>query len=222
MANNYQFFDAYGSVLTASTVEVAGAHQPIVQFNSVLGALPVNVTGSILSTVQGSVITVQQASSIVGTYVEDSAHTTGDRGLFTLGLRNDTMSSVTSASGDYSPITTGPIGETIVANSPITAWLQAQTSVMYGTSVQAIAPQGSSVFTYISGVQVVNDSANNVIVKFTGGLGSVLGWTTAPANGGSNITYPNPLKTGANSGFSASISGVGSVYLSAQGFTSRT
>ncbi len=139
-----------------------------------------------------------------------------------LGVRNDTVSSLTSASGDYSPVAVGPVGEVLVANSPITAWWNTQTSVMYGTSVQAIAPQGTSVFTYVTGIQVANDSAAFSRVKITGGLGSVLAWTVAPGLGGSNIIFVNPIKTGENSGVSASINGVSSVYISMQGFTSKT
>lgn len=203
-----------GSVFTVSLGSIATAPSPASV--SGVGIFNTNHTGN------GSVITVWQTPSIVGTYAEDAAHTTADKGVFVLGVRNDTMSSITSADGDYSPFAIGPTGEVISTNAPMTKWVQAQTSVMYGVSVQAIAAQGASIFTYITGVQVVNASANNAIVKFTGGLGSVLAWTTAPANGGSNVVFSNPLKTGENSGFSASISGVASVYLSAQGFISKT
>lgn len=133
----YQFFDAYGSVLTADSNVVGGAHQPIVQTSSVIG------------------------------------------------------------------------------------W-STQTSVMYGVSVLAVTAPGTSVFNYLSGVQIANDSGTFSRVKITGGLGSVLAWTVAPANGGSNITFVNPIKVGANSGISASINGVSSVYISMQGFTSKT
>lgn len=222
-----------GGTWATSTVGVAPPHSV-----SGVGIFNVNNTGngSVLTLSQGSVITVSkdssilsvpvgstiaviQAASIAGTYTEDSAHATNDRGVFTLNVRNDNMSSVTSANGDYSGGIVGPAGETIVAPAPITKWFSAQTSVMYGTSVQAVAAQGASVFTYITGVQVANDSATYSRVKFTGGLGSVLAWTVAPANGGSNIVFKPAIKTGENSGFSASISGVSSVYISAQGFT---
>lgn len=195
--------------------------------NSVLARIQSSVitifqNSSILSVPVGSTITVLQAPSIVGTYAEDAASASGDKGFFVMGVRNDTMSSVTSADGDYSSHVVGPAGEMLVANSPITKWLSAQTSVMYGTSVQAVAPQGASVFTYITGLQIANDSGTFSRVKITGGLGSVLSWTVAPANGGSNIVFPNPIRTGENSGVSASISGVSSVYVSMQGFTSKT
>lgn len=201
---------------------IVGVPQP----HSVSGVGLFNVNhignGSILAIPTSSTIAVIQASSIAGTYTEDSAHATNDRGLFTLNVRNDTMSSITSADGDYTPAVTGPIGEVITANSPITKWYSAQSSVMYGTSVQVVAAGGASVFNYLSGLQVANDSGTFSRVKITGGLGSVLAWTVAPASGGSNIIFTNPIKVGENSGISASISGVSSVYISMQGFTSKT
>ena len=217
---------------------------------SVIGTVPVTqvtipwattAVGSIISTNIGSVITVWkdssvlavpvgsvitvfgQSPSIVGTYAEDTAHATGDKGLFALQVRNDTMSSITSADGDYSPIASGPVGETITANAPITKWIRgtADLRVVLGASVTAIAAQGASIFTYITGVQVVNFGPSSVIVTLAGGLGSILGYTIAPAGGGSNIYYPNALKTGENSAFTASINGTASVLVSAQGFIAK-
>lgn len=176
--------------------------------------------GSVVAIPVGSTITTWQSPSIVGTYAEDVAHTPADRGLFALAVRNDTMASVTSATNDYSQITVGPSGEQITANAPLTRWVRgtADLRVVQGASVTAIPAQGASVFTYITGVQVVNMGSASVIVTMAGGLGSVLGYTIAPAGGGSNIVYPNALKTGENSAFTASISGTASVIVSAQGF----
>jgi len=170
-----------------------------------------------------SVITILSAPSIVGTYSEDSAHASADKGIFTLGVRNDLMASVAGADLDYSPISTGPVGETIVANSPITKWVRgtADLRVVLGASVQAIAPQGASIFTYITSAQIANMGSASVLVTLTGGLGSIMAYTIAPAGGGSNIYYPNALKTGENSGVSASISGTASVLVSLQGFTAK-
>lgn len=178
-----------------------------------------NITSSIIAT-QGTSPWVIQ--SVVGTYPDNSAWTEGNSGLYALGVRNDTMSSVSAADVRYSPLAVGPVGETIIANAPITKWIQGVSSVFSGSSVQVLAPQGASIFTYITGLQVANASANNVYLTLTGGVGSVLAYTVAPANGGSNIVLPNAWKTGANSGFSASVSGVSSIFLSAQGFISKT
>ncbi len=203
-----------GSIITLNV----GSVITVFKDSSIL-AVPV---GSVLTIPTSSTIAIIQASSIAGTYTEDSAHGTNDRGIFTLAVRNDTMSSITSADGDYSPQITGPVGEVITANSPITKWYSSQSSVMYGTSVQVVAAGGASVFNYLSGLQVANDSGTFSRVKITGGLGSVLAWTVAPASGGSNINFINPIRVGENMGISASISGVSSVYISMQGFTSKT
>lgn len=180
--------------------------------------------GSVVTLSQGSVINVWQNPSIAGTYAEDAAHTVGDRGLFNLAVRNDTMASVTSATGDYSQYAVGPSGETITANAPLTQWVRG-TADLRGPvtvhSVTVIAAQGASVFTYVTGVQVLNFGPSSVIVTFSGATSSIVGYTIAPAGGGSNIYYPNALKTNANAAFAASVSGLSSVIVSAQGFTAR-
>lgn len=187
-------------------------------------ATVVNPAGSVTAvrTDTASIITLfGQVPSLVGTYAEDAASQTGDKGFLVMGARNDTLSSVTSADGDYSSHVVGPSGELITANSPITKWIAGQSSVMYGTSVQVLAAAGTSIFNYLSAMQIANDSATFSRVKITGGLGSVLAWTVAPASGGSNIVFTNPIKTGENSGISVSISGISSVYITMQGFTAK-
>lgn len=178
---------------------------------------------SIIAINAGSVIALLGNTSIAGTFLEDSAHTTGDRGFNMLGVRNDLMASVTGADLDYSPISVGPVGENIIANAPINKWLQGRTDhrVSLGGSLIAIAKQGASVFTYVTAVQVANMGPSSVLVTLGGGLGSVLGYTIAPAGGGSNIVYPNALKTGENSDFTTSISGISSVLVSVQGFSAK-
>lgn len=180
--------------------------------------------GSIITTNVGSVITVLQAPSIVGTYAEDAAHTQSDKGVFILAVRNDLMPSVTSSDLDYSPIAVGPVGEVLVANAPISKWIQgtADLRVVLGASVTAVAAPGASIFTYITGAQVANFGPSSVLLTWGGGLGSILGYTIAPAGGGSNIIFGgNALKTGANSAFTASINGTASVLVTVQGFTAK-
>lgn len=191
---------------------------------------PLNVAGSIAAFVVGnaSIITIfGQSPSIVGTYAEDAASATGDKGFLVMGARNDSLASVTSADGDYSSHVVGPAGELIAENAPLTKWISGTASALGGTPVTGslipvIAAQGASIFTYITGVQIANASANNAWVTLLGGTNSVIGYTVAPANGGSNIYYENGLKTNANAAFSASVSAVSSVYISAQGFISKT
>lgn len=215
-----------GSVLLGSSNASVIAY---LQSSSIIGVVTGSVVtvfsnNSVLSIPTSSTIAIIQANSIVGSYAEDAAHTTGDKGLFVMQVRNDTMSSITSADGDYSPIAGGPIGETITANAPLTKWVQGTADLRgagtLGGSVIAIAAGGSSIFTYITGVQVLNMGSASVLVTLASG-GSTLGYTIAPAGGGSNIVYPNALKTPANFGFAASLSGVASVIVSAQGFIAK-
>lgn len=208
--------------------------------------------GSVITTNIGSVITVLQSSSIiainagsviavpsnysvigvfdkspsiVGTYAEDAAFTQNDKGVFVLGVRNDNMASVSSADLDYSQFAVGPVGENIVANAPITKWVQGTADIRgagtTGGSVTVIAAQGASVFTYVTSYQVANLGSASVLVTFSGATSSIIGYTIAPAGGGSNVMLRNALKTNANGAFTASISGIASVLVSAQGFTAR-
>jgi hypothetical protein len=198
------------------------------QGSSIL-AIPVGSTiavlqsSSILSVPVGSTIGVWQAASIAGTYAEDAAHTSADRGVFTLAVRNDTLPSVTSADGDYSQVTVGPAGEVITQIAPFNGGIQgtADLRVVQGASVTVIAAQGATIFSYIKTVQLANMGSASVLVTLSGGLGSILAYTIAPAGGGSNIKYDPWLKTGANSAFTASISGTASVLVSAQGFIAK-
>jgi len=45
-----------------------------------------------------------------GVFVEDSAHLSGDRGQFVLGVRNDANTSLVSADGDYAPLQVDSVG----------------------------------------------------------------------------------------------------------------
>ena len=209
-------------------VNAGGSVIAVVQGSSVL-AVPVGSTiavlqsSSILAVPVGSTIAYLQAPSIVGTYAEDAGHTQSDKGVFVLGVRNDEMPSVTSANVDYSPIAVGPVGEVLVANAPITKWVQgtADLRVVLGASVTALAAQGASIFTYVQAAQVANLGSASVLVTWGGGLGSILGYTIAPAGGGSNIIFKPALKTGANSAFTASINGTASVLVTVQGFIAK-
>lgn len=180
--------------------------------------------GTLVNTGTGSVLTILQSPSIVGTYLEDNPAASGDRGLLSLNVRNDTLSSVTSTDGDYGAMSIGPSGEVITANSPLTKWISGTADFrgISTASITVIAAQGASVFTYITGVQVANYGPSSVLVTLTGATSSTLAYTIAPSGGGSNIVYINGLKTNANGAFAASVNGVSSVLISAQGFISKS
>lgn len=192
---------------------------------SVSGTLTVN-NGSVVAFQGGTQITSISGTvvvqSIVGTYSEDSGHVSGNPGVFVLGVRNDTMASVQSADGDYSFHAVGPVGEMLVANAPITKWINGVASCFTGVIQPVIAAQGASIFTYITSYQIVNASANNAYLTLYGATNSIIGYAVSPASGGSNVLIPNALKSNANGAISASLSGVASVFLTMEGFISST
>ena len=212
-----------GTIITSLVSTIPSS---VIVGTSIFGQLPAGTAplGSV-ATLQGTNpwIVAVQAQSIVGTYSEDAGHTAGDKGIFGLGVRNDTLASITSADSDYSAHAVGPSGETIVSITPFTKGIQGtgDLRVVLGASVTVIAAQGASVFSYIRSAQLANMGSASVLVTFGGGLGSILGYSIAPAGGGSNINFDPWLKTGANSAFTASINGTASVLVSAQGFIAK-
>ncbi len=211
-------FQSPGSILAVSAIAAPNQSVSGQVGASIIGTVPVTQSGAVISSISGTVV----VASIVGTYAEDTGHTTGDAGLFTLNVRNDTLSSITSSDLDYSPNAVGPSGENIAVNAPFNKWIQGKASCFTGVIQPIIAAQGSSIFTYITAVQAANNSANNAYLTFYGATDSVIGYSAVPANGGSNIIIPNAWKSNANGAFSASVSGVASVFLSASGFISKS
>ena len=207
------------SIIGWVPVQVSNTSVITVWQNSSVIAVPTgnqSVSGTVNAVVTGTVATLDNHS-------EDAANVSGDIGSFALGVRNDTLASVTGSDGDYTQITVGPAGENITANAPLTKWVQGTADFRQGNtgaSIVVIAAQGASIFTYITAVQVANMGSASVLVTLAG-TGSTLGYTIAPAGGGSNIYYPNALKTPANATFAASISGISSVLVSAQGFIAK-
>lgn len=186
MANNYQFLDAYGSVLTAASSVVAGAHQPLVQFS---GNVTVN-SASIAGTVT--------IASIVGTYAEDASHTSGDAGLLTLRVRNDAVASLVSANLEYAPSAVDSAGRTITkpfaANEAYTYGVSSTVNV---NKSSLLGLSGTGLRNYITDVFVANTGSVATLVSFTDSNGSVIGKTIAPATSGSNIVHmATPMRTG--------------------------
>lgn len=176
-----------GSVATASSpASVSG-----------VGLFNVNHTGS------GSIITVFSSPSIVGTYAEDSGHVTADKGVFTLGVRNDTISSFVSADLDYTPRALDSAGRTLTKPfAPDHASVFGTGSVNGAASVIVIAAPGTGLRNYITDIMIANTGSVSTLITFTAGGGSVLGKTIAPAGGGSNIIgMATPIAVHVNSPF---------------------
>lgn len=149
--------------------------------------ITLNQGSSILAVPVGSTITIQQANSIVGTYAEDAGHTSADKGIFTLMVRNDTMSSITSADTDYSPHVVDAQGRTVI--KPFTGndgTLIEYTGSVVSTSVTLIQASAVGKKSYITDFWFANTGSVATLVTFQDGSTSVLGYTIVPAGGGSN------------------------------------
>ena len=154
-------------------------------------------TGSIITTQIGSVITVFQAPSIVGTYAEDIAHATSDKGVFVLGVRNDAVSSITSAERDYSPIAVDSAGRNIfIPFAGQQACIISYTGSIVSTSVQLIAASIAGSRSYITDFWLSNTGASGTLVYFKDGSTSIIGHGIAPTLGGeSSPGIAIPLRT---------------------------
>lgn len=134
--------------------------------------------------------------SIAGTYLEDAAHVSGSAGLFSLGVRNDTVASFVSANLDYAPRALDSAGRTLtkpfVAEEAV---LRGHGSVNGVASVQLLAAAGTGLKTYMTEFMVANTGSVATLVSFTDGDASIIGRTIAPATGGSNKTLSIPIVT---------------------------
>jgi hypothetical protein len=152
-----------------------------------------------------SVITLfSKSPSIVGTYAEDAGHTTADKGVFILGVRNDTVASFTSANLDYSPHATDSAGR--ILTKPFSAEasrIEGYASVVSTSVTTLVAAAGAGLKNYITDIILANTGATTTLVTFRSGGGtSVLGYGIAPAGGGSNmIGFATPMRTLANETF---------------------
>lgn len=90
---------------------------------------------------------------------EDSAHASGDVGVFALAVRNDNLATSYGADQDYSPIAVDAGGRTMVAQKAATATLANVAGS--ATSVTLIAANSARI-----GATITNDSSALLYIKF--------------------------------------------------------
>lgn len=158
----------------------------------------IGVLGSV-ATLQGTTpwITTLQNASIAGTYAEDSAHTAGDRGIFTLGVRNDAVASFTSANLDYGPVGTDSAGRTLTKPfAPEESRVYGVASTVNTNPSSLLAAAGAGLRNYITDLWIANTGSVATLVSFRDVDASIIGKTIAPAGGGSNIIHlGTPMRT---------------------------
>lgn len=165
---------------------------------SVSGTVGASVIGTVPVTQSGTLIT-----SVVGAYPEDTAHTAGDIGLAAYGVRNDAVASFVSANIEYTPIATDSAGRPLIRPfAAEEARIEGYQSVVSGSVTTLVAAAGAGLRNYVTDVMIANTGASTTLVTFRDGAGSVLGYTIAPAGGGSNmIGMQTPIRTGVNATF---------------------
>lgn len=122
---------------------------------------------SLNATVVGTgTFSVQTSAQVPGTgatnlgKAEDATHTSGDTGVFVLGVRNDgAATSFTNANGDYNPIGTDTQGRVYVVQKAGTATL---TNVSTSTTNATLLSSNTSRV----GAQIYNDAPQILYVKF--------------------------------------------------------
>ena len=187
-----------GSVVAFGFPTTQNVSGSVVAFVS--GTVPVNTAGSVVA-FQGTSPWVVQ--SIVGTYAEDATHTSADKGIFTLGVRNDAVASFAGANLEYGPIGTDSAGRNLTKPfAPEESRIEGYISLTSASITTMVAAAGAGLRNYITDVWVANTGASTTLVTFNDGAGSVLGFTIAPAGGGSNlVNLATPMRTGANATF---------------------
>lgn len=96
---------------------------------------------------------------------EDAAHTTADVGVFSLGVRNDTLADVTNATADYSQLSTDIKGRVMTAGSPRALKGMVQVQISNSTSETTIIAATASTFHDVYGIILANTGATTTKVS---------------------------------------------------------
>lgn len=187
-----------GAVTVVGTPSISGS-VGLTGTPSISGTINIGNSPSVYGNISGSVVGfLSSTSASVITAIQGSV----------AGV--NTLASIATANGGL-PIWS-PLGSRIVGTADFRG--------NAGASIAVVAAAGSGVRNYIDAVQIMNFGSASVLVTLADNTTSILGYTIAPAGGGSNY---NPFYRGAaNSPITASINGIASVLVSMQGFTSST
>lgn len=186
---------------------------------SVFGTVPVTQVTSPWLTVptSGSVIANQggtRITSLVSTI--PSSVLVGN-----YGHRNDALASFLGANLTWRPFATDSAGRTL--NKPFAAEearVEGYHSVVSTSVTTLVAAAGAGLRNYITDVWIANTGATTTLITFKDGAGSILGYTIAPAGGGSNLPgLQTPIRTGANASFDFQPTSASSIlYATVKGF----
>lgn len=189
------------------------------------GTNPWNIS-SVYGNISGSVVATQGTNpwvigSINGTFAEDAGHTSADLGLFALGVRNDTLASTVSADKDYTAFGLDSAGR--ILTKPFVSddgTIINFTSSTVSTSVMLIKASAIGKKNYVTDFWISNTGALTTLITFQDGSTSVLGYTIAPAGGGSNAQGIHvPFKTATSQDLALKPgTGTSILYVTVQGY----
>lgn len=190
------------------------------------GSVAAIITGTPNVNTAGSVVAFQGTNpwviqSIVGTYAEDAASAGGDKGILSFGVRNDTIASLTSADLDYGTHTIDSAGRSVIKPfAPEDGTIISYVGSVVSASVTLIQASAIGKRSYMTDFWVTNTGSVAQLVTFQGGDTSIVGFTIAPAGGGSNSPgIAIPLKTNASQDLAFKVTGTSSVvYLTVKGY----
>lgn len=145
----------------------------------------------------GSVVSFQ-----IGTQITSiSGAVGGSQSVY--GMRNDAVASFLGADLTTRPIATDSAGRTLT--KPFSAEesrIEGYASLVSTSVTTLVAAAGTGLRNYITDFFIANTGATTTLVTFKDGAGSILGYTIAPAGGGSNASgIATPIRTGANATF---------------------
>lgn len=209
--------------ITGSVVAIPSGNQSVSGAITVSGSVLLgNSNASVITVGQGSVAVVIVSGSIAATVTPPANQSVSGAvtvaGSVLLGSSNASVITVWQNSSVISVVRSS-VATAFAGNASVVQGV-ADLRVVQGGSVAALAAPGASTRYYVTGIQVANFGPSSVLVKISDNTTSTLGWTIAPAGGGSNF---NPYyRTAINSPVTASINGTASVIVSMQGFTSGT
>lgn len=96
---------------------------------------------------------------------EDAGHTTGDVGVFALGVRNDTLASTTNASADFSQLSTDTSGIVMTAGAPRALKGTFQVQLSNTTTETTILAATASTYHDLYGLILANTGATTTKVS---------------------------------------------------------
>ena len=197
-----------GSMMLLNGTNVIGSVTALQGTNPYLVSF---ANSSILATQQGT-----RTTSVVGSI--PSSLLTG-----TYGHRNDAVASFLGGNLTWNPIATDSAGRILTRpHAAEAARIEGYASTVNLNANSIIAAAGTGLRNYITDVWVTNTGAAATLVTFLSGGGlSVLGYTIAPAGGGSNLPgLVTPIRTGAGQTFDfRAATGTSVLYITAKGFT---